>query len=191
MTDDPELAALATRWKENDMTTLNLTFTPAKLAHATRWEGRLGLVFAPIIGGFALMAVVAGWRAGEPAGLALGVFLAAFAVALGRGVRGLRARARVADALLAGTPVDVARGHRHHVHTRLCALRSSTAIGISVAPFPLYVAFIAYGVIPVTIGLLTLTGYAGVLAWVHLRRVPALRAERTRLDALVEELAGE
>ncbi|MDP2305758.1 MAG: sigma-70 family RNA polymerase sigma factor [Pseudomonadota bacterium] len=191
MTPDPDLAALATTWKEDDMTSLHLTFTPAKLAHTNRWEGRLTLVFAVIIGGFAATAAGSGLLGHDPALVVLGVLLTVFALLLGRASRGLRARARVADTLLEGPPIDVARGHRHLVHTRLCAIRSPTAIGITFAPFLLYAALVAYGAIPAMIALFTVTGFAGLLAWVHLHTVPALRAEVARLDALIEELGAD
>jgi len=186
MSPDPELSALACTWKEMDMPTLALT--PSKLSHTARWEGRLGVAAS---GALALIALGLGARAGwdaDPRGLAVAVFVGAVAVVFGRAIRGLRRETLAADGLLTGTAVDVARGHRRHVHARLCAVRSPVAVGVTLAPVVLVLGLAALGERPDLVLLATTVGYAGWIVWMQMRTAPALRAELVRLDAVIAEL---
>lgn len=188
MNQDPELEHLKEQWKECDMSTLQLNCTPRRMSHESRWEARIGLPVAALLGGVAIVWGATSALSGAHAEALFAGVLGALAVALGRGLLALRRRAQAADALLRGTPLEVAQGHRALLHTRLCAIRSPTAITLGLLPLVLALGMALRGEAPVDLSGAIVAAYAVWMVWAQLRTVPALRKEIGRLDRLIVEL---
>ena len=188
MNPDPDLHSLIQTWKDDPMPDVQACFDVTRLSKTRRWEGIVGTALAIGIGGVAVAAAVSGLRSGEPAPLVLAAFLVVAGTPFVRGLRRLRRVAAEADALLSGSPVDVVRGTRRHLHAELCALTSPSAVAVNVAAAVLWIGMAAYGAVDGWLAVTVVTGYGGWFVAHLLRRVPRLRAEIGRLDALEAEL---
>ncbi len=188
MIPDPDLDALTRTWRTPMPDTLE--FAPPKLSHVARWEARVGYATALFLGTFALGAGGDALRRGDLPQGALAVFAAVLAVATGRAVARLRARAAEADALLTGTPLQLLEGRRRHLQTRLCSIRGRTAWAFTLVPVGLWGALAAAGAVPLPLAAVSAVGYAAWLAGLHLRTAPRLAAELRRVEAWIGELGG-